>query len=133
MEDEQPPKKVEKEQEEQEELEQYDTFLYRFQQQIIDAWKPVPYTSNNVILYAVLCTSHPIQQLSASDSDLLWSSLLPPPLKSNNDTMKRVWLGVVPPHSHYLRHFLHLSTFIMDSPISIKIIDSLSRTLAQAS
>lgn len=71
MEDEQPPKKVEKEQEEQEELEQYDTFLYRFQQQIIDAWKPVPYTSNNVILYAVLCTSHPIQQLSASDSDLL--------------------------------------------------------------
>ena len=31
----------------------YDTFMYRFQQQIIDAWKPVPYTKNNVILYAV--------------------------------------------------------------------------------
>ena len=70
MEDEQPPKKVEREEEEKEELEQYDTFLYRFQQQIIDAWKPVPYTSNNVILYAVLCTQHSIKPPSALDLDL---------------------------------------------------------------
>lgn len=37
-----------------EEAQEYDSFLYKFQQQIIDAWKPVPHTSSNVVLYIVL-------------------------------------------------------------------------------
>ena len=42
--------------EEQSEAQEYDTFLYKFQQQIIDAWKPVPHTGSNVILYIILST-----------------------------------------------------------------------------
>lgn len=40
-----------------EEAQEYDSFLYKFQQQIIDAWKPVPHTSSNVILYIILSIS----------------------------------------------------------------------------
>lgn len=46
--------------------EDYNTFLYKFEQQIIDAWRPVPYTRNNVILYTVLSSPALTQPSSAS-------------------------------------------------------------------
>lgn len=52
-----------------EEAQEYDSFLYKFQQQIIDAWKPVPHTSSNVVLYIILSTPHTTQVPSASVSD----------------------------------------------------------------
>jgi hypothetical protein len=52
-----------------EEAQEYDSFLYKFQQQIIDAWKPVPHTSSNVILYIILSTPQATQVSSASVSD----------------------------------------------------------------
>lgn len=52
-----------------EEAQEYDSFLYKFQQQIIDAWKPVPHTSSNVVLYIILSTHHTIKALFVSASD----------------------------------------------------------------
>jgi hypothetical protein len=49
-----------------EEAQEYDSFLYKFQQQIIDAWKPVPHTSSNVILYIILSTLPSTKAPSAS-------------------------------------------------------------------
>lgn len=31
--------------------------VYKFKQQLIPAWRPIPSTSNNLILYTILCTT----------------------------------------------------------------------------
>lgn len=55
--------------ERQSEAQEYDSFLYKFQQQIIDAWRPVPHTGSNVILYIILSTFSLSEVPSAWDWD----------------------------------------------------------------
>jgi hypothetical protein len=76
-----------------EEAQEYDSFLYKFQQQIIDAWKPVPHTSSNVILYIILSTLPSTKAPSASD----WASVSSFPPQLRRKSMCSMTMPAQPP------------------------------------